>query len=281
MNKKIIIAIAILLAIVLVLIVVSGFGLGRKGDNETVDKEDIISTLPVPKSYKNNTVSQSLVSDAVQKYQNKGVTDMQVYTSMIGYVERYYMYKDVLAENNIPVPPMSDQTYEDIERNVGVLHKIVLDNLVSHADFAYVKVRFALFPSSDIEEDVLKQVPNPREKANQLIERYRSKFLGNIVNVQQIINESNTDQEMTMLNQTDVNEYVTNYTSDQNLFFTDPGFNAFLFAQKRSTVSPVYELKHDSKPYAYLIVFPTNVTLNKFNSIDDIVKEKKSNFSYK
>lgn len=233
-----------------------------------------IATVPnttFPKSYGTTPIPKTLFTQikATTNNENESVNE---------YIKKYYIFKDVLTENKITFPTTDENSLDAISKATPILYQLVVDNLVSKYDFAYIKARFRLYPTDDIEVQVNKDVPNLQAKAKELIEKYRTKFSSNIVNIQQIVNEANNDPELTQINIDDKNEFIRNYTPAQNLFYTDPNFSAFVYAQKRGQVSPIYELKQDNKAYAYIIIYPASITVKKYNSVDEIVKLKSPNF---
>lgn len=272
-----------LLGLVLLVLVVAGALLSKKSPikrGNPAGASPTIASVKYPKTYSGMPISDKYLTQAVSKYQNSKDAPATIYEDTVDYVKRYYMYKDALEENNVTVPKTDESNVDAVVAAVPQLHQLVMQNLISQVDFVYIKARFKLYPTTEVEAEIQKQIPNIEARARELIQKYKAKLGADIVNAQQILNESNSDPDLTQINYLDKNEFIRGYTSNQNLFFTDPDFNTFLFSQKRGTVSEVYELKQDGVPYAYLVVYPTNITVKKYQSVDDIVNEKKSNFEY-
>jgi hypothetical protein len=94
-----------------------------------------------------------------------------------------------------------------------------------------------------------------------------------------IVNDANKDDALIKLNNYEPNAYLTDYTADQNdipeqspLIF-DEEFDKVLFQLEPYKVSDVITLREDN-PYMFVVVYPTNISVKKYESLKQLVNEK-------
>ena len=234
-----------------------------------ITRELILSPTPeqpsnakYPKMYKEEKIPSTV-------YEN---------TDSVSNVMKFYVYKDVLQEYNpIASSSLIPATYSDIKTGIEKMEPIITENLLSRAFFDYIQVKFAGMP----DESELKQKYGDLDtKAKSIIKRYQQLFVGGNYSPNQIIDVSNKDEELLTLNDREQNKILDNYDASKNPF-PDKDFNEFLFSQAENQISDIYTLKdQNSTPYAYIIVYPTKIMAKKYKSLDQIISERSSNFSY-
>lgn len=229
-----------------------------------------------PKMYKNIPISSDIYVQAHARYRNEKNTDLKEY--MLDLIHRYYIYKDYLSEANISFNARSPITLTAIEQDLPEMEELINNNLISYIDFAYIKARFKYAPE---EERIRKMYGDIKAKARSIIEMYRSKLSEQDVYPAEVIEASNKDLDLIILNNNEANGIELHYTPEKHLFFTDSKFNSFVFSQKEGVVSNVYALRGvDGDEYAYLIVYPLTVKKNRFTDNKELMKSYIKYFKY-
>lgn len=226
-----------------------------------------------PTSYNNSPISKEFYTQGIAQYGNSSTSKSDTYIATM--VKNYYAYSDALKENKIAISP-APKDFKSLEAQVPVLQSQVEANLLSSADFAYIKARYRYHPHASFVEYKFGDL---KTKAFAKINYYRDLLLSAKYTPENLVAISNNDEELMLLNNYEKNEFRTNYTAAGGLFFTDKKFHDFLFSQKANTLSEIYQLKSiDSTDYAYLLVFPTNVTNRKYRTIAELLADKDKNF---
>jgi hypothetical protein len=196
-------------------------------------------------------------------------------------VIKYFIYNDALAAaggaSAINPDTLSFSQMNDAINN-GTLEEDVKTKAITNFDFCYIQARFALGSNP---EGVKKQIPDPEKKAKELINTYKQKIQQNPDQLESIVQESNTNADMKILNGTEKNDCLKNYIYDDEKYFVDKAFNTFLLNTPVNQVSDVYTVKPDSlPPDIYVIVYPTRVDKHDVNSLSDLITQGVKNFKF-
>lgn len=236
--------------------------------NQTVNKS-------FPKSYKEEkiptTVYQNLTTFA--DIPAKG-SDEYVKTQII----KFYVYKDILQESRDSTPAaLIPKTYKDIYDGVQIMEPIIKDNLLSKAFFGYIQATFAGMTD---ESSLKEKYGDLNGKAKAIIKRYQQLFVAGSYSPNQIIDISNKDEELLLLNNREQNKFVDDYDSTKTIF-SDKGFNDFIFSQQQDQLSDIYTLLDENKnPQAYIIVYPSKLIIKKYSTLEKLIEDRASNFAY-
>lgn len=229
----------------------------------------------LPKTFKNESIPLSIYEN-LSNYPDVPSDGRDEYVKM--QVMKFYIYKDLLQQNNSSnAAVLIPKTYKDIKDGVNAMEPIIKQNLLSRAYFGYIKATFA---NGTGEEALQKKYGNLKTKAETVIKRYQQMFVEGDFSAQQIIDVSNKDEELLLLNNREKSEFVDDYDSTQKIFL-DKGFNDFLFSQQENQLSDLYTL-HDEKdtPVAYIIVYASKILKKKYNSLEQIIEENSGNFLF-
>lgn len=226
-----------------------------------------------PQSYKDITIPSSLYSEAKIMYGviDSGTTKIYV----IGLITRYYMYRDLLEENKVPFSYPSIVKFSDLKSLVPKMEELIKERLVSTMDFVYIKARFS---QSRSEDEAKEKFGDLKKKATEIITKYRQDMIDSPSQVQAILEKSNKDADLMLLNFREPGEFVQNYEYDTNLFFTDPSFNSFVFALPVNKVSNIYTLRNDFGEHSYLIVYPTAKKNGVIESFEQTLQQRLTQF---
>ena len=233
------------------------------------------SMTKLPKTYKTEKIPSSVYENANSV---AGVPTTEKDEYIKNQVIKFYIYKDVLQEYN-PAASSSlvPTTFKDIADGIDVMEPIIKENLTSRAFFEYIQAKFA--GMSD-EVELKTKYGDLHVKAKTIIKRYQQLFVAGNYSPTQIVDVSNKDEELLTLNDREQNQTIDNYDSSKNPF-PDKGFNDFLFSQTENQLSDIYTLKDEKgSPSAYIIVYPTRILTKKYKSLDQIINDRTSNFSY-
>lgn len=224
-----------------------------------------------PKYYKDEVVPKNIIADLVQSGKDKGIKFPQTYAKER--LTKYYIYKDVLAENNIPLP-----TKDNIDDYIDQMEDLIKQYLLSKADFAFVMARFKDQPDVPA---LTEKYGDLEERAKTIMETYTGLFNDPNYSPSQVVEAANKDEQLIALNLGEENRYIKDYGITQTVLIDDPTFQNFLFNQKEGEVSPAYLLKTTTgNSFAYVIVYPTSMTVRKFNSLNTVISEKYPYFKY-
>ncbi len=224
-----------------------------------------------PKAYKDEVVPTNIINDLVQTAKTKDIKFPQTYAKER--ITKYYIYKDVLTENNIPLP-----NNENIDDYIDEMEDLIKQHLLSKADFAYVMARFKNQPDID---ELTEKYGNLEDRAKTIMDTYTGLFNDPSYSPEQVVEAANKDEQIIAMNLGEENRYIKDYGESQTVIIDDPTFHDFIFSQKEGAVSPAYVLKTGSgSPFAYIIVYPTLLSVRKFNSINTIISEKYLYFKY-
>ena len=223
----------------------------------------------LPKLYKDIPIPQELYTQGFQRYQDVKAAETRRY--ILNRVQRYYIFRDYIQGHNLSFQFIFPLTFVALEKEVPRMEKLLEEQAVTNIDFAYIKARFRYSPA---EESAKAKFGDLDTKARQMIEAYRQKFLAANPDVQQIVNDSNQDADLMLLNNDEPNEYKTGFKPNDRIFFTDRHIKPFLFAQTAGKVSEVYTLHSvDDSEYAYLIIYIVNGQKRDYSSLDEIVRQ--------
>ena len=228
----------------------------------------------LPTSFHGEPIPTGFFTQARAEYARVPTTQTHAY--ILTTIKNYYSYRDVLQENKLLLPPLPTD-FKTLETQVPQLKGRVEANLLSIADFAYIKARYRYHPHESFVKYRLGDDLQARAKTK--IDFYRNLFAQSHSQPEDIVKQANTDDELMLLNNAEQNEYRIGYTTAAGLFFTDQHFHDFLFKQKPGVVSEIYTLRSgDNSDYAYLIVYPTNVTVKQYRTVAEVVESKASLF---
>ena len=224
-----------------------------------------------PKYYKDEVVPKNIITDLVQSAKAKDVKFPQTYAKER--ITKYYIYKDVLTENNIPLP-----TKDNIDDYIDQMEDLIKQYLLSKADFAFVMARFKDQPNVP---ELTEKYGDLEERAKAIMDTYTGLFNDPTYSPSQVVDAANKDEQLIAMNLGEENRYIEDYGVTQTVLIDDPTFQDFLFKQKEGEVSSPYLLKTTTgNPFAYVIVYPTSMTVRKFNSLNTIISEKYPYFKY-
>lgn len=228
-----------------------------------------------PKSYKNENIPLSIY-DNLNNYPDIPAVDGEEYVKT--QVMKFYVYKNILEQNNeSSASALIPQSYRDIKDGLTVMEPIIEQNVLSKAYFGYIKARFAGAADAS---DLNKKYGDLQVKAENVIKRYQQMFVAGDYTAQQIIDVSNKDEELLMLNDREKNQFIDDYDATKKIF-QDKKFDEFLFSQQENQLSDLYTLENgNSSPEAFIIVYPSKILKKKYNSIEKMIEEQAANFSY-
>lgn len=227
-----------------------------------------------PKSYKSEKIP-STIYENLDSYPDIPKTEKDEYVKT--QVMKFYVYKDVLQENSeskkedlLPI------IYKDIYDGVQAMEPIIKDNLLSKSYFGYIQAKFA---GTTDEAELKEKLGDLDTKAKAIIKRYQQMFVAGSYTPNQIIDISNKDEELLLLNSREQNRFVDDYDSTKKIF-TDVEFNDFIFSQQENQLSDVYTLLDENKnPQAYIIVYPSKIINKKYSSLEKLIEERANNFA--
>ena len=240
-----------------------------------------------PTSYNNQTIPQQLFIEGEQKYSSvKNRNELATY--LIDRVSSYFMYNNFLKENGVPTKEIDTNTltFSQLETELLQLEKKVISNYVTSVDFKYIYVKFADYAFPDKITKKYSTLDNAKKEAEVLIKKYQSDLRTN-TNKDSVFANAKKDDKLFLHNNDLVLLSFQNYTIDQNflqeinLYDDGMGINKFIEKQlKEKTVSEIYTLRNNSLPYAYLLIYPSQISQKQYSSIKTIYNEKKSLFTY-
>jgi hypothetical protein len=129
--------------------------LSNKGPESLLlkDKELTKSITSYPKQYREAAIPQTLVTDAIQLF-GKSPENLRK-EFIINRIVTYYIYRDALEENNIPLPDLnSPVTFASILDQLPKMEKLVNEKLISSANYAYIRSTFNKTPDGEIGTDI-------------------------------------------------------------------------------------------------------------------------------
>lgn len=251
-----------------------------------VDKKNTESITSYPKTYKGNPIPESIVSEAQRKYVTTDPELRKVF--VINRIVYYYILKGILEENNISWPGKGEAvTWDAIEQQALAMEKIAHAQLVDTYEYSYIKAYAANFPDPEKVNKEIGAVAG--DLALQIMTEYaaRMKSADSVQTVQNLVEESNQNQELMILNSDEKNTTVTGYTVDMNdisqqaSYIFDEEFDSVLQTLAPFQASDLITLSDDNQvPYMYVVVYPTAIEKKKFPSFKQLIAEKISEFSY-
>lgn len=239
-----------------------------------------------PKSYNGTEIPQSIYSEGEKKY-NQLADKQLVKTYIIDQVGKYYVYMHLLGEKNLLTEtPVQNPTFDLIEQKVPELEEIARKELVDNIDFSYIKA-WSVLDFNNHKSEIQSQFGGQNKaKAEEIITQYQE-ALKNGESIENILEQSNQNTDLDLLNNNELNRTIQNYIRDDNfvrnrinLKATDNNFHNFLFGQNINEVSEIYEVGDENKKYLYLIVYPTQIKQGDYKSILELFQQKSSLFSF-
>jgi hypothetical protein len=229
-----------------------------------------------PKSYNSKPIPQTILNDANVTYFTVDTAKRNRY--IINRVVLYYIMRDALKESDISfTDPGESPTFTQIEEALPTMKQTLDSNLLSTADFAFVKAYFTTFNNEDIARAKFGQ--NLEPKARELVEKYRQQFVNNPSNLEQVVSTANSDLELQLLTNAEKAMYFKGYFADlnnvpeQDNYIYDEEFDDILFTLPVNQASQIFSLNGIS-PYMYIVVYPTKIDIKKYKSLKDIVAQK-------
>lgn len=232
-----------------------------------------------PKQFNGQDIPTSIYTEAEEKYKNIS-SNKEVKTYILDQVHKYFIYKTVLGQT----VETTSLTFNIIEQEIPKLEKQILTSHVTSTDFRYI---YATFDDLPLDKEVLKKYSDKNQiktAALEIIQKYKSKF--NSEDPQIVVSQAELDKDLILLNNDADFIDIRNYTKDSNLLEkinlmdNKEKFNEFIFSQQVNTASDPYTLTFNGKAYAYLIVYPISMNTNQYNSLSDLFKQTKDQFSY-
>lgn len=239
---------------------------------EAVLNRDLLTTVDVtsyPTTYNGKPIKKELISQGEEFYKAYSPELKKKY--VINRIVLYYALSDVLKQKNIETNP-SDFDFNAVNQSVKSLKKAVRDNLLSKADYVYIKADFTHISGSQMQ-------------AKMLIDKYHDMLAANPSNYQAVLKDANADLGLRNLNHGEQNDFVYDYVDDDNdvseqtNFVFDQDFDNVLFNLPVNEVSPVITL-NSLNPYLYIVIYPTRIEKKQYQKTADIVKEKLPLFTY-
>jgi hypothetical protein len=231
-----------------------------------------------PTTYKEKAIDAKFAQQGEEKY--KDLPDAERRAKVTNVLILYYAFADIIAENGMEAIG-SDTSFDTMEQAVGSMYVEVRGKLVHQADYAYIKAD--MIPAAIAAEGETQR--DNAALALEKIQQYRTRLQANPSGYQAVLDEANTDPVLSLLNNYERNEYVTNYVDDDNnvlghypLIF-DEEFDDKLFTLQQGQVSEIIVL-NSLNPYRYVVVYPTRIEKKKYQSIEDAVKERLSLFAF-
>jgi hypothetical protein len=231
-----------------------------------------------PKKYNGIEIAPSVFTDATKIYGNNDRAREYINDK----VARYLIYSDVLSQERDSIPQNPNKlTFAMAENGVTELENQVKETSITSINFIFFKARFA-FGMNDTK--VKAKYSDPQTKAREMIQKYQQLVKdanGDENKIAKIFNDSNNnDPDLTFINNHEPNMAFAKYHPDDTVFPADPGFDQFLLQQKEKTVSDIYTIKlEDGSPSQYAFVYVFKKDVSKYNTVDELVKDKLSNFS--
>lgn len=251
-----------------------------------VDKNNTVSISSYPKTYKGVPIPESLVTEAQRKYVTTDPELRKVF--VINRIVYFYILKGVLEENNISWPGKGGElTWDSVEQQALAMEKIAHEQLVDTYEYSFIKAYSNNFPSPDKVNKEFGAVAG--DVALQIMTEYaaRVKAADSVQTVQNIVEESNQNEDLRILNADEPNTTVTDYTVDMNdisqqaNYVFDEEFDSVLQTLAPYQASDLITLSDDNQvPYMYVVIYPTKVEKKKFPSFKQLIADKISEFSY-
>ena len=228
----------------------------------------------LPTRYKDQQIPKSVYEQGFSKYRNQAGNKVHDY--VLNRVERYYIYKDIIAANNLDYRLMEEFSFAGMEKEIPNMENAIRKSLIKSVDFAYIRVKYKNIIAA---KEAQSRYGDLKKQAEDLIEKY-SVQLESGIEPQEVVARSNSDQIMLILNDNQLNEYKIDYTPEQRLFYTDPGFQSYLYNQPIGTTSKPYQLKDaNGQTYALIIVFVTKKHGSSYSSFDELYNTYRINFN--
>lgn len=236
-----------------------------------------------PVSYDGQSIPDSLYEEIQTAYTDSDPKKVQEYTVQL--VGQYYILNDVLQQNEIYSSAAAQldengMTYQGLVTAVPELISLAEDNLVSTIDYAIVIARVA-GPNVEHSTRVRERFSEDeiRIEAETLINTYQQRFTEEPTNYETIIEEANQDEELVFLSLDNFSLINRDQTIEDDLFFTDPSFNDFLFTLTEGDVSDLRVIRDGDIEIAYVTVFPIQINATEYDSLEEIYQQNISLFN--
>ncbi len=218
-----------------------------------------------PKTYRGTSIPETLYTSA----KDSSVGEVYVNDYIKDQVIRYYVYKNVLEENDIdPETENGITDFANLKDAVASMEKLVRTNLISTRDFAYIVAHYS------------SNSPESKTKAENLVNTYKTK-LDEGITLESVVDEANADAELTEINGTEKSSYFIDFDGTYSIFPVDRDYKNALLDIPEGKVSEPYIL-HDQNDIeiAYVITKVEKINSKKYNSLNQIISEQELNFAY-
>lgn len=240
-----------------------------------------------PSQYNETPIPSRIYEQAEEQYE-----DFQDKEKLREYITskvmRYYIYKDVIQENSIEVDERvpDNPTFSDIERLVVLYEDKLKETVVRSIDFGYIYAYYDNSHRDSVDPDL--NIDNIKETSLELLSTYRQEFSTENADPETVIDQSNDDSTLRKINRHDTSKILSLYTSDEDFMFSlnipagnTQEFNSFLFNLTDGVVSEQFTILDESeKDIGAIIIYPFTVRQNTYSSLQELIGEKESQFSY-
>jgi hypothetical protein len=246
----------------------------------TMDLTSQIQSYPI--TFKGERIPDAVVADALKKFTD--VPEVAKKNYIINRIVLYYAMKDALQGANVSFKDIDGTiTFDKIENVLPELKATVDKNLLSTADYAFIKVFFNTMDNIDVATKELGDDLQP--VALETINKYHKKLEDNPSDYLNIMDEANKDTTVQLLTNQEANVYIKDYYADLNNlpeqapYIFEEEFDNILFKLPEGKVSDVITL-NSIVPYMYLVVYPTRITTKQYQSLRNLISDKSSLFTY-
>lgn len=241
-----------------------------------------------PKTYSDIAIPAKIYTEGENKY-SKSPNKSLIKKYIIDRVTKYYVYLDVLAENDIAVSNNTVPSFAEIEKQVPILEGRIKEQLITKADFGYITTWHDTLPGLDnLDEAKSKYKQDLNFKAKDLLTEYRNMFLEEEMRPEDILKKAKTDDRLEVFNDDSLlfNEIKKNYAKEDGFLLDKnyPGipeaFDNFLFDQTPEIISPIFDIADANKGYIYIIVYPFKLEIKQYDSFKTLFDSKKTLFTF-
>jgi hypothetical protein len=245
-----------------------------------------------PTSYRDTPIPASLFDQGKEKYAFVEDKD-KLQTYLIDRVLKYYIYQDVLRENDLlEETPQENISYTSMEGLVESYEDLVKSEVLTNMDFVYLYVWYDSPTREEVEEKINGDAKN---FAHSMLLSYKDRFASES-SPSAVIEASHKEDNIVLLNNYDhgersIEDYTKgdNFLLDINLGDDSTQFNKFLFDQTVEEVSEIYqiggvyengEVIETEEGTGFIIVYPTSVHEGSYETFDDLLIEYSNNIEY-
>lgn len=198
-------------------------------------------------------------------------------------IAKYYVYRDLLETNSIITVENEPTTYEELEILTSDYEELVFDNFVSQADFYYMLVSVT-FNTQEYEDKIEEQLGMSLDKAGlEKAEEYKLLFEENIDDIESVFEVARNDERLLIITGKDLTEdgiFKEDFVKTDKLFGLVEPFSNFLFNLEVNQVSDIFTVNSERNKIGYLIVIPTKIQDNEYDTLNQLIENNIQFFIY-